>query len=94
MSRRKEPTVTTTNMTPADEATAWLESHGFTHNPRINRCYYHRNGNARVEVVDAEAVCFTVYAFTRDRARLLAWQAQFTRAPLPVFIATVTAATT
>ena len=74
-----------------DEARSYLTTHGFTRHPTVDR-YGHRSGNATVEVVDAEAACFTVTAFTRDRARLIMWQAQLYKAPLPVFTATITAA--
>jgi hypothetical protein len=81
-------TVTTIN-TATTEAIAYLTAHGFTHNPEMN---WYEHKWARVVVVDAEAACLDVYAFTRDRLGFLAWRAQLTHAPLPVFTATVTAA--
>lgn len=83
--------MTATNKNPTAEATAWLEAHGFTRNTEMN---WYEHQWARVAVVDNEAACFDVCAFTRDRLGLLAWQAQLTHAPLPVFAATVTAAIT
>lgn len=80
--------MTTTNTT-TDEATAYLTAHGFTRNPEMN---WYEHQWARVAVVDAEAACFDVCAFTRDRFGLLAWRARLTHAPLPVFAATITAA--
>lgn len=85
--------MTTTNTTATNEATTYLEAHGFTHEPGAD-WYDSPGGHARVAVLDAEAACFAVYAFTHDRARLVVWQAQLHNAPLPVFTATVTAATT
>lgn len=80
----------TANVT-ISEAIAYLEAHGFTHDPGRNS-YSHASGYARVELIDAEARCFTVHAFTHDRARLARWQVQLRHAPLPVLAATVTAA--
>lgn len=85
--------MTTANTTATNEAIAHLEAHGFTHDPGPN-WYDHTSGYARVELIDAEATCFTVYAFTHDRARLVQWQVQLYHAPLVVFAATVAAATT
>ena len=83
---------TTASTTDATEATTYLTAHGYTHTPGPN-WYDHASGYARVEPIDAEAGCFTVYAFTHDRARLLRWQVQLYHAPLSVFAATVNAAT-
>jgi hypothetical protein len=84
--------VTTANTTATNEAIAYLQAHGFTHDPGPN-WYDHASGYARVELIDDEAACFTVYAFTHDRALLVRWQVQLYGAPLSVFAATVAAAT-
>lgn len=84
-------TATVLHAITAAEATAFLTAHGFTR-ARGRNWYDDGSGCARVAVVDAEAACFAVYAFTRDRARLVLWQAQLTNAPLRVFAATVIAA--
>jgi len=83
--------VTTANTTATNEAISYLEAHGFAHDPGPN-WYDHASGYARVEVIDAEATCLTMYAFTHDRALLVRWQVQLYHAPLPVLAATVTAA--
>ena len=82
--------MTTTNAAAA-EALAYLETQGFTRTGA--RLYGHPCGHAPVDVVDDQAACFTVYAFTRDRARLLLWDVRLTNAPLAVFAAAITAAT-
>lgn len=88
--------MTTTHMS-AKEAIAYLTTRGFQ--PRCTGsglwssfAHVHESGSARVVVVDAEAACFDVFAYTRDRRRCVDWEVRLTRAPLPVFAATVTAA--
>jgi hypothetical protein len=84
-------TVATTDTTATNETIAYLEAHGFTHDPGSN-WYDHDRGYARVELIDTEAACFTVYTFTHDRALVVTWQVQLYHAPLAVFGATVSAA--
>lgn len=80
-----------TTVTAVNDAITYLEAHGFHRDHRRN-CYDHASGDARVELLDDEAACFAVYAFTHDRIRLLTWKAELHGAPLPVFTATVAAA--
>jgi hypothetical protein len=72
-----------------EDATAYLVAHGFTAGHGTG-WYEHTTRRARVEIADADAACFIVYAFTGGW--LLRWHVQLHSAPLAVFVATVTAA--
>ena len=87
----------TTTSTPTDEVIAYLTAHGFTLRQKgsglwVSYRYVHATGNASVEVLDDEAACFTVRAFTRDHGRNVAWEVRLIHAPLAVFAATISAA--
>lgn len=87
----------TTAHLSAEEAIAYLTTRGFqSHRTGSGLwgsfAHLHSSGNAQVVVVDAEAACFDVHAYTRDRRRCVDWEVRLTRAPLPVFAATVAAA--
>jgi hypothetical protein len=72
-----------------DDLVDYLLAHGFTLG-HSRGWYEHTDGRARVDVTNAEVMGFTVYAFTWSWG--VRWTAQLYQAPLPVVVATLTAA--
>lgn len=72
-----------------DDVVDYLLAHGFTLGHSAG-WYEHTDSRVRVDMNHAEALGFTIYALTFSWG--VRWTAQLSHAPLPVFIATITAA--